>query len=176
MGDFKLDITVQVSVKPVNAKVGTTQRGPWERNLFVVKEQKSVMYYNGDKADVALMVADAMETLTIQQPLTTVIPPKVTNVLAETPVSSTAFTVNGTVHDNDQSCVITCEFGEDQTLSETPVAATESPISGDSDQAVTMPLTSLTASTKYYYRIKVVATVTGEVRYSQLKSYTTPAT
>lgn len=172
MGDFKLDIEVKVTVKPVNPKTGDTQRGPWERNLFVVSEKLSKMYYNGAKGDIATMVTNAIKPITVQQPLGTV-PPEVTSVGAETPVSATAFTVNGTVHDHNQSTVVTCEYGTTDALGSSQ-AASQSPISGDSDQAVTMALTGLTASTKYYYRIKAVGG--GQTRWSQLKAYTTPAT
>lgn len=171
MNDYILDIEVKVTVKPVNPKTGTTQRGPYERNLFVV-QQSLKKHYVGDKTDVAAMVANALEPIGRQWPLGTE-PPEVTGVAPVTPVSTTAFTVNGTVHDHNQSTVVTCEYGTTTALGSSQ-AATESPISGDSNQTVTMPLTSLTADTKYYYRIKAVGG--GQTRYSELRAYTTPAT
>jgi hypothetical protein len=170
MDDFKLDIEVKVTVKPVSPKTGTTQRGPYERNLFVV-QQSLKKHYVGAKTDVAAMVVDALAVLGVQQPLGT-LPPEVLSVQAETPVSSTAFTTNAVCHDHNQSTTVTCEYGTTPALGSSQ-AATQSPISGDSAQAVTCALTGLTAETKYYYRIKVSAG--GEDRYSELKAYTTPA-
>ena len=68
MQDFILDIEVKVTAKPVNAKVGTTQRGPYERNLFVVRESVKKSY-TGLKGDIATMAANAVKPISQQWPL-----------------------------------------------------------------------------------------------------------
>ena len=97
MNDFILDIEVKVTAKPVNAKVGTTQRGPYERNLFVVRESVKKSYV-GDKADIAIMVVDAIKPLSQQWPLG-VAPPVINYVAAPSSLLATSATLNANVTD-----------------------------------------------------------------------------
>ncbi|RLD59834.1 MAG: hypothetical protein DRI97_00095 [Bacteroidetes bacterium] len=171
MQDFKLDIVVKVTAKPVNPKVGTTQRGPYERNLFVVSETKKV-HYVGDKADIAGFVADAIPVIARQWELSASEPPEVTAQAVVT-VATTTATVPGIVDDQGVSTVVTAEYGVTEELGSSQ-AATQSPLSGDAPTAVTCLLTGLTAGTQYYYRIKALSAA-GTI-FSELKTFTTPAT
>lgn len=101
MNDFILDIEVKVTAKPVNAKVGTTQRGPYERNLFVVRESVKTSY-TGEKGDIATMAANAAKPLTRQWPLG-VTPPEINVVSAPTDLLATTVTLNANVTDGPVS-------------------------------------------------------------------------
>jgi len=97
MHDFILDIEVKVTAKPVNAKVGTTQRGPYERNLFVVRESVKTAF-SGNKGDIALMVADAVKPISRQWPLG-VTPPTINTISGASPLAATTATINANVTD-----------------------------------------------------------------------------
>lgn len=253
MDDFILDIEVKVTVKPVSPKVGLTQRGPYERNLFVVRESKKV-HYVGDKTDVATMVANAIKPISRQWPLGTE-PPVINSVNAPSSVLATTATLNANVTDKavaigtgDQSITVDAsestftraagsflddgflpgmtidgtgftnagnnsdfvidtvtdtvitvvdntgmvdeagggnenfdttttavlvEWGTDPNALSATVEANQSPLSGLTATAVTFSMTGLTASTKYYYRVKVIGE--GQVVRSELKTFTTAA-
>lgn len=98
MNDFILDIEVKVTAKPVNAKVGTTQRGPYERNLFVVRESVKKSY-TGYKGDIATMVANAVKPLSRQWVLSEDTPPVINYVAAPSDVLTTTATLNANVTD-----------------------------------------------------------------------------
>jgi len=171
MDDFKLNIEVRVTVKPVNLKLGTTQRGPYERNLFVVRESKT-SHYVGAKTDVATLAVNAVKVMSRQWALASGEPPTV-SANAATLILDTIATVTGLVDANSVSTAITCEYGTTAALGSS-TAATESPLSGAAAATVTCPLTGLTASTKYYYRLKVVSTA--GTLYSELRAFTTAVT
>ena len=173
MQDFKLDIEVKVTVKPVSPKLGLTQRGPYERNLFVVQESKKV-HYVGDKADVATLVADAMSVAT-QEFLQGDEMPKIVAVAAEDTITTVAANLNATIDNQGVSTAFSADYGltpalgSNQAGTSTPDASAD-----DSDTAIVIPLSGLTAGKQYYYRIKIVS-ATGTV-YSELKSFQTLAT
>jgi hypothetical protein len=171
MGDFKLDIEVKVTVKPVDPKVGTTQRGPWERNLYIVKENKSTLYHNVDKATVAALIPNAVAAIAEQQALG-VKPPKVVGVLPDGIPSATTISLAVTGDNQGVSTVPTCEYGTTTALG-TSQAATVSPdVSADGTNVdYAFNLTGLTASTKYYWRAKVVSA--SGTQYGPLRSFTT---
>jgi hypothetical protein len=171
MDDFKLNIEVKVTVKPVNPKTGDTQRGPYERNLFVVRESQDA-HYVGAKADIAALVADAVPVISRLWALGDDEPPEVSSQAVATKATTTA-TVPGIVHDHGVSTVVTAEYGVTKALGSSQ-AATQSPLSGDAATPVTCLLTGLTAGTKYYYRIKAVSA--GATVYSELRAFTTNAT
>jgi len=97
MQDFILDIEVKVTAKPVNAKVGTTQRGPYERNLFVVRESVKKSY-TGLKGDIATMAANAVKPISQQWPLG-VAPPAINTITGANPLAATTATLNANVTD-----------------------------------------------------------------------------
>lgn len=97
MQDFILDIEVKVTAKPVNAKVGTTQRGPYERNLFVVRESSKVSY-TGLKGDIAGLVSNAVKPISRQWQLGET-PPTINGVQAPTSVTATGATLNANITD-----------------------------------------------------------------------------
>lgn len=172
MQDFKLDIVVKVVVKPVSPKVGTTQRGPYERNLFVVSETKKV-HYVGEKGDVAGFVAAAV-TVAGKEYLAGLQMPKVVSVDPMGTIAATTAVVNATGDNQGVSTAPTVEYGVTSELGSSQASTVTPDVSANgTDTAYIFNLTGLTASTKYYYRIKMVS-ATGTV-YSELKSFTTPA-
>lgn len=173
MDDFKLDIEVKVTVKPVSPKVGTAQRGPYERNLFVVRETKKV-HYVGAKTDVAGLVAAAVNVAS-QDFLEGLEMPKIVSVDPYSTLAATAVDLNATIDNQGVSTVPTAEYGVTTALGSSQASTvTPDASADDSDTAVEFALTGLTASTQYYYRVKLVS-ATGTV-FSELKTFTTPAT
>lgn len=173
MGDFKLDIEVKVTVKPVNPKVGTTKRGPWERNLYIVKETKSVMYHNVDKADVATLVSNAMPVVAEQQAIG-LKPPKIVGTLPDGVIADTTAALNATGDNQGVSTVPTCEYGVTEALGTSQASTVTPDVSADgTDTDYAFALTGLTAETKYYWRAKVVST--DGTQYGPLRTFTTTA-
>jgi len=173
MDDFIIDIEVKATVKPVNPKVGLTQRGPYERNLFVVRESKKV-HYVGDKTDVAGFVTDALSVAT-QEFLQGDEMPKIVAVAAEDTITSSAANLNATIDNQGVSTAFSADYGTTPALGTNQAGTSTPDISADdSDTAIVIPLTGLDADTQYYYRIKIVS-ATGTV-YSELKSFKTAAT
>jgi len=173
MDDFKLNIEVKVTVKPVNPKVGTTQRGPYERNLFVVRESKNV-HYVGDKTDVAGFVTAAIGAAS-KEYLAGLEMPKILSVDPLDTLAATSVNLNATGDNIGVSTTPTAEYGTTDALGSSQ-ASTVTPDASDdaTDTAYVFALTGLTASTQYYYRIKMVS-ATGTI-FSELKTFTTPAT
>ncbi len=173
MGDFKLDIEVKVTVKPVNPKVGTTKRGPWERNLYVVQEKKSVLYHNVAKADVATLVSNAVPVIAEQQAIG-LKPPKIVGVLPDGAIADTTAVLNATGDNQGVSTAPTCEYGTTVELGTSQASTVTPDVSADgTDTDYIFNLTGLTASTKYYWRAKVVST--SGTQYGPLRSFTTTA-
>ncbi len=172
MDDFKLDIEVKVTVKPVSPKVGTLKRGPYERNLFVVRESKKV-HYVGSKEDVAGFVAAAVD-LASKEYLKGLEMPKILSVDPLDTLAATAVNLNATGDNIGVSTVPTAEYGITSALGSSQASTVTPDASNEStDTAYVFALTGLTASTQYYYRIKLVS-ATGTV-YSELKTFTTPS-
>lgn len=173
MPDFKLDITVSVSVKPVNPKVGTTQRGPWERNLYVVKETKSVLYHNVDAADVAALVPIAVDSIA-RQTAAGLTPPQVVGTLPDGTIAATTAALSATGDNQGVSTVPTCEYGLTEALGTSQASTVTPDASADgTDTDYDFALTGLTASTKYYWRVKLVSA--SGTSYGPLRTFTTPA-
>ena len=172
MPDYKLDIEVRVAIKPVNPKVGTTARGPWERNQRVVKETKSVMLYNATKADVATLAAGGLAAVAEQQALGGK-PSKFKQDMGVEQITSTSAQTKAIIDNKGVSTVLTCEFGPTPLIAEGSQVATVSPdVSNDS----TFPefyfnLDSMTQDTFYYYRIKMVSAI--GTSYGPLKAFRT---
>jgi hypothetical protein len=154
MEDFKFITEVKVTVIPVTPKTGIEQRGPYERNKSIVVE-KGVSTYYGDKGDVATLAANALKTITRQWGLLAS-EPATGYVTAATPVADVTATLNGKAHDHGTSTVVTFEYGTTMALG-TSTAAAESPLTGDALQAVSLDISSLTAETQYYFRLKMVS-------------------
>lgn len=82
---------------------------------------------------------------------------------AATSVSFTTATLNGTVHANDNSTVVTFEYGTTISYG-TSVTAAESPVTGSTSTAVSKALTGLIDGTVYHFRavgVNSVSTVNG---------------
>jgi phosphodiesterase/alkaline phosphatase D-like protein len=71
---------------------------------------------------------------------------------AATAVSTTGATLNGTVNANSDSTTVTFEYGLDTSYGST-VTAAQSPVTGNSNTAVSAVLTGLTSNTTYHYRV-----------------------
>jgi Leucine-rich repeat (LRR) protein len=67
-------------------------------------------------------------------------------------VSSSSVNLNGTVNANNNSSIVTFEYGTTTSYGST-ITADESPVSGTSDTAVSGTVTSLTSGTTYHYRV-----------------------
>jgi hypothetical protein len=85
-------------------------------------------------------------------------------------VGSTTATVNGTVNANNASTTGTFEYGLNTTYGKV-VTATQSPVTGSTDTAVSRQLTSLIPNTTYHYR--VVATNANDTVYGLDMTFTT---
>ena len=70
-------------------------------------------------------------------------------------VGTTTATLNGIVNANNSSITVTFEYGTTTSYGST-IAATPSPVTGNSNTAVTATLTGLTPGQTYHYRVKAV--------------------
>ena len=170
MKDFIIDVEVKVTKRQVAPKTGTTQRGPYERNFGVVSEKKKARFY-GTSAALATLVENAAKSITRQWPLDPDEPAQATAKVPTTLAATTA-TLIGEVHDHGVSTVVTFEYGTTMALG-TSTTAAESPLSGDAWTAVSKGVSSLTAETQYYCRVKAVSS--GITVYSPVITFTTPA-
>lgn len=172
MQDFKLDIEVKVTAKPVNPKVGTTQRGPYERNLFVVHGSRKI-HYVGEKADIATLVDNAV-TIASKEFLQGLEMPRIVQVLPYDTLAATSVNLNANIDNQGVSTAFSVDYGTTPALGSNQVGAASPDTSADdADQDVVVALSGLTAETQYYYRFKIVS-ATG-THYSELKTFTTPA-
>jgi LPXTG-site transpeptidase (sortase) family protein len=92
---------------------------------------------------------------------------------AATLVTMTGATLNGTVNANNSSTTVTFEYGLTNAYG-TTVTATQSPVTGTSNTAVSFVLTGLTTNTTYHYR--VVGVNTGGTTNGGDQTFTTNAT
>ncbi len=83
---------------------------------------------------------------------TSVIAPNATTNAA-TSITSTGATLNGTVNANNDSTTVTFEYGLSTTYG-TTVTADQSPVSGNTDTAVSKAITGLTPNTTYHFRVE----------------------
>jgi len=67
----------------------------------------------------------------------------------------TTFTLNGTVNANNFSTIVTFEYGTNTSYGST-ITATPSPVTGNSNTAVSAEVTGLTSNIIYHYRVKAV--------------------
>jgi uncharacterized protein (TIGR02145 family) len=72
-----------------------------------------------------------------------------------TNIGANTVTLNGTVNANGYSATVTFEYGTTTSYG-TTVTATQSPVSGSSNTAVSAVISGLISSTLYYYRVKAV--------------------
>lgn len=83
-------------------------------------------------------------------PVTASAPTAMTN--AATSVTGTGATLNGTVNANGASTTVTFEYGLTTSYG-TTVTAAQSPVTGDSNTAVSKAITGLSDGTTYHYRV-----------------------
>jgi hypothetical protein len=92
-----------------------------------------------------------------------------------TSIADNGATLNGTVNPNGSSTTVTFCWGTDNALAScASVSATQSPVSGSSDAAVSKALTGLVAGTTYYY--SVTATNGGGSDVGDIETFTTTGT
>jgi phosphodiesterase/alkaline phosphatase D-like protein len=78
--------------------------------------------------------------------------PPTASTAAATAVTTTGATLNGTVNANNDSTVVTFEYGTTIAYG-TTVTADQSPVTGASATAVSRAITGLTTNTTYHYRV-----------------------
>ncbi|HOP46299.1 MAG TPA: hypothetical protein PK874_01445 [Desulfobacteraceae bacterium] len=71
---------------------------------------------------------------------------------AATSVTTSGATLHGTVNANDQSSIVTFEYGTTTSYG-TSVTADQSPVTGSTDTAVSKAITGLTSGITYHYRV-----------------------
>lgn len=170
MEDFIFETEVKITVKPVAPKTGQTQRGPFEKNMTVITS-KAKKAYVGAKTDVQTLADNALSVVSRLWALSANEPPE-GYTTETTPLADTTATLNGKVHDHGVSTVVTFEYGTTPDLG-TSATAAQSPLTGDALTAVSAAITSLTASTQYYFRIKMVSG--GVTIYTPLDTFVTSA-
>jgi uncharacterized protein (TIGR02145 family) len=89
-------------------------------------------------------------------PLITSTPPAATTDAA-TAVNATGAVLNGTIHPNNYSTVVTFKYGTTTSYG-TEIPAIQSPVSGSSTVSVTAALGALTPGTTYHFKVKAVNT------------------
>lgn len=168
MQDFILEAEVKITAKPVAPKTGLKLRGPYERNLFVVREASKSHFY-GTKANIATMVANAIKPISRQWSLLASAPARVL-ALPPSAIYDEGADLEGRVHDGDVSTAVAFMFGTDpDNLSAT--AADETPVTGDEWHVATLEVDDLLPETQYYYRVRAVSA--GGTIYSNLMSFQT---
>lgn len=91
-------------------------------------------------------------------------------VQSATGISATSATLNGTVNPNDLSTIVTFEYGTTSSYGSS-VAATPSPVTGNTMANVSVEVTGLLPATTYHYRVKTVNSL--GTTYSEDKTFTT---
>lgn len=91
-------------------------------------------------------------------------------VQSATGISATSATLNGTVNPNDLSTIVTFEYGTTSSYGSS-VAATPSPVMGNTMVNVIAEVTGLLPATTYHYRVKTVNSL--GTTYSEDKTFTT---
>jgi|GEM_PF-571014 len=79
-------------------------------------------------------------------------PPAAVTTGIASPVTTTTATLNGTVNANNNSTIVTFEYGMTTSYG-TTVTADQSPVSGSTDTAVSKAITGLTPNTTYHFRV-----------------------
>jgi uncharacterized protein (TIGR02145 family) len=80
----------------------------------------------------------------------------VATTLTATNLTQTTATLNGSVNANDLSATVTFEYGTTESYGGT-ITATQSPVTGSSNTAVSASLTGLIKNTQYNFRVKAVS-------------------
>ena len=92
---------------------------------------------------------------------------------AATSITTTGATLNGTVNANNASTTVTFQYGLTTSYGST-ATATQSPVSGTANTAVSASITGLTSNTLYHFRVVAVNT-NGTANGSDLTFTTSPA-
>lgn len=174
MADYKLEIELKITAKPLTPKTGLKVRPPFERNKFIVSASAIRFLYGATaKSEIATLVTNAMKVPTLSQALSTVIPPEAITLPA-TSITNSAYTLNGSVHPHATSTAISFDHGLTIALGTNNAAASGTPSSLDAFTAFSYTRSSgVTALTQYYHRVKAIQ---GSITiYGQTLSFKTPA-
>ena len=172
--DFKLDIELKITAKPLTPKTGLQTRVPLERNMFVVTEKLTRFLYGAAKADIATLAANAILVPSRSWELSATTPAEC-RTLPATTVTTAAYTLNGSVHPHATSTAISFDHGTTIALGTNNNAVSGTPSTADAWTAFSYTRSAgVTADTQYYFRVKAVqGTLT---LYGQILTFKTPAT
>lgn len=171
MPDFIIDVEAKITARPVNPKVGATQRRPYQKNMQTISE-KATVYYFGTAAGLKTLLGNAIEVLSKQRVLGAAAPLIETG--AASSITATTATLNFRCHPEGVTATMRTFHGltpDSVTTEVTPVTATSASAAWIANTSL---LTGLAASTNYYYRARV--TRTGYVVWGELKRFKTLAT
>ena len=173
MADFKLDIELKITAKPLTPKTGLEVRVPFERNKFIVIQRLSRFLYGASKADIATLAANAVKVPSRSWALSATTPVECITLPATT-VTAAAYTLNGSVHPHATSTAISFDHGTTIALGTNNAAASGTPSTADAWTAFSYTRSSgVTASTQYFFRVKAVQ---GSLTlYGQILTFRTPA-
>ena len=108
-------------------------------------------YFNGDIDDV-LIYERVLSKSEIQQLYGSTKLPTVTTAEVSA-VTSDSATLNGTVNPNYSTTTVVFEWGTDDNYGN-EITATQSPLTGTTDQAVSADISGLASGTTYHFRVK----------------------
>lgn len=173
MADYKLDIELKITAKPLTPKTGLEVRVPFERNKFIVTQRLTRYLHGATKAAIATLAADAVKVPSRSWALSATEPPEC-RTLPATTVTVGAYTLNGSVHPHATSTAISFDHGTTIALGTNVAAASGTPSSLDAWTAFSYTRSSgVTADTQYYFRVKAVQGTLA--LYGQILTFKTPA-
>ena len=136
------------------------------------KQQIDIPVVEVPFTEFAQRISDVENLLRYGNVLAEALPP---SAVADDPsdVDHNSATLNGTVESQEVATTVTFQYGTTEALGSN-VTADESPVNDADKVAVTAAISGLTASTKYYYRVKCVSAT--KTTYSLIRSFTTDST
>ena len=106
------------------------------------------------------------------QTFTTSTAPPTATTRAADPVASNSATLRGTVNANNDSTTVTFEYGTNTGYGN-QISAAQSPVSGNTDTAISAVLDNLSPGTTYHYRVKAQNSASAQPTLGTDKTFTT---